>query len=96
MTLYSRPEDVCLFVGRCGHEWVGSAVGSYACPVCGDHEGRDHHLVSAVPIVLQLDDWGSLWHLVNKEAGKVYVANLPEEFRESQVVRFPHAPGDKG
>ena len=31
-------------VWRCGHRWVGSAGGSFGCPICGDHDG-DHHMV---------------------------------------------------
>ena len=70
MTLFSDPEGVWLFQGRCGHKWVGASAGSYRCPLCGDYDG-DHHLVSADPIALQLDDWGCLWHLVEKEASVV-------------------------
>jgi len=49
-----------LFRGRCGHEWVGSTGGSYACPVCGDYDG-DHHLVSESEIAVQPNDWGTAW-----------------------------------
>ena len=38
--------ELTVFVGKCGHEWVGTMQGSYGCPVCGLHDG-DHHLVSS-------------------------------------------------
>jgi hypothetical protein len=47
-----------LFKGTCGHQWVGATDGSFACPVCGLHEG-DHYLVSMDPIAVQVDDWGT-------------------------------------
>ena len=31
-----------VFIGRCGHRWVGASDGFYACPLCNDHDG-DHH-----------------------------------------------------
>jgi hypothetical protein len=49
-----------LFIGRCGHRWVGASDGSYACPLCNDHDG-DHHLVSMEAIAVQADDWGMAW-----------------------------------
>jgi hypothetical protein len=51
-------ELLTVFEGRCGHRWIGSMTGSYACPVCGDHDG-DHHLIGAEELPVQLDDWGS-------------------------------------
>ena len=53
-------DTLTLYRGRCGHQWVGASDGSYACPICGLHEG-DHHLVSAEPIAVQVDDWGTAW-----------------------------------
>jgi hypothetical protein len=35
--------ELNLFVGRCGHRWVGAIGGSYACPVCGVWDG-DHNI----------------------------------------------------
>ena len=49
-----------VFIGRCGHRWVAASGGSYACPLCNDHDG-DHHLVSMEAIAVQPDDWGIAW-----------------------------------
>jgi hypothetical protein len=49
-----------LFVGRCGHTWVGATGGSFACPCCGDHDG-DHNLHAMEPIAVQPEDWGTAW-----------------------------------
>jgi hypothetical protein len=51
------PLDIvlCLFRGRCGHQWVGATDGWLGCPVCGDHE-RDHHLRTVDPIAVQVED----------------------------------------
>jgi hypothetical protein len=49
-----------LFRGKCGHTWVGATDGSYACPVCGVHDG-DHNIASIKVIPVQVDDWGTVW-----------------------------------
>lgn len=49
-----------LFIGRCGHRWIGASDGYFACPLCNDHDG-DHHLVSSEAIAVQPDDWGMAW-----------------------------------
>jgi hypothetical protein len=54
-----------LFRGHCGHEWVGSTSGSFACPVCGEHDG-DHNIASMEEIPVQVDDWGTAWSELNK------------------------------
>jgi hypothetical protein len=57
-----------LFSATCGHTWIGSGSGSYACPVCGLHDG-DHHLTSEEEFPVQLDDFGSgCWKELAKEA----------------------------
>jgi hypothetical protein len=33
-----------LFIGRCGHIWIGSSWGVWCCPHCGDYDGNDHLL----------------------------------------------------
>jgi hypothetical protein len=58
-----------LFKGRCGHQWVGSMTGYFACPICGDCEG-DHHLVSTDPIALQIEDLGGAWEPIARAARK--------------------------
>lgn len=50
-----------LYAARCGHEWLSAAEGSYACPVCGLHDG-DHHLTRRVflldrVVALPFDLW---------------------------------------
>jgi hypothetical protein len=52
---FSRDDALSLFHGRCGHQWVGASAGSFACPVCGAHDG-DHHLISVNPIPVQVAD----------------------------------------
>lgn len=52
--------DLRLFRAECGHEWVGCIAGDFTCPVCGLYDG-DHHLVSAEPIAVQANDWGTAW-----------------------------------
>jgi hypothetical protein len=49
-------DTLTLFKGRCGHQWIGSRMGTYACPLCGDYDG-DHHLIGLDPIAVQPDDW---------------------------------------
>jgi len=62
-------DTLSLFAGRCGHRWVGAIGGSYACPVCGDHDG-DHHLVSQEPIAVQAEDWGTAWEQLAQESAR--------------------------
>lgn len=50
--------DMRLFRADCGHEWVGFIVGDFTCPVCGLYDG-DHHLISAEPIAVQANDFGT-------------------------------------
>jgi hypothetical protein len=52
-------DQIHIFKADCGHRWVGSMGGRFACPTCGRYDG-DHHLISAEPIAVQLDDWGTL------------------------------------
>ena len=56
-----------LFQGRCGHQWVGATGGSFACPLCGDHDG-DHHLLRGEPIAVQPEDWGAAWDCLKRSA----------------------------
>jgi hypothetical protein len=64
-----------LFKGRCGHQWVGATNGSFACPVCGDHEG-DHHLRSIDPIPVQIDDWGcGVWRVLGRASSRKCLSN---------------------
>jgi hypothetical protein len=49
-----------VFTAKCGHEWIGSGQGSFACPVCGLHDG-DHHLISVDEFPVQVNDWGCSW-----------------------------------
>lgn len=55
--------DLYLFRGECGHEWVGSVCGTFACPVCGLYDG-DHHLTLMEPIAVQVEDIGCTWHVL--------------------------------
>jgi hypothetical protein len=64
--LHMTDDDLLsLFYGRCGHQWVGASDGSFACPICGDHDG-DHHLIEVVAISVQQDDWGSAWERLSR------------------------------
>jgi len=56
-----------IFLGRCGHRWVGATNGYYACPVCGECDG-DHHLVEMMPIPVQAEDLGEAWHDLERES----------------------------
>ncbi|MBA4033204.1 MAG: hypothetical protein C0480_01170 [Bradyrhizobium sp.] len=63
-------ELLSLFRGKCGHAWVGATDGSYACPVCGAHDG-DHHLLSMEPIAVQVEDWGCAWEELGRLSADV-------------------------
>ncbi len=67
-----------LFVGRCGHRWIGSSSGSFGCPLCNDHDG-DHHLVSVGPIAVQPEDWGHAWGSLFDLGNKRWVAASASE-----------------
>jgi hypothetical protein len=62
-----------LFRGRCGHQWVGTTYGSFACPTCGLHDG-DHHLISMEPIAVQVDDQqsGFGWAYLQRQAKRIW------------------------
>jgi hypothetical protein len=59
------------FEGECGHRWVGASSGSYACPVCGLHDG-DYHLTCMEEIPVQIDDIGTAWEDLLNESRKAY------------------------
>lgn len=48
---FGNTGEPVLFKADCGHEWVATAEGTYACPTCGRYDG-DHHLISMDPIVV--------------------------------------------
>lgn len=73
-----------LYIGRCGHQWVGATSGSYGCPVCGLHDG-DHHLVSVDEITVQPDDFGCAWE---------QLAALAEKRRKKQHEQYDQAERD--
>lgn len=56
----AKYEDMYLFEARCGHRWVGSQCGWWACPVCGLYDG-DHHLTVFKPIAVQANGGATLW-----------------------------------
>lgn len=75
-------ETLGLFSGRCGHRWIGAVEGSFACPVCGDHEG-DHHLVSTDELPVQMDDYGSKWDDLAAKAKVISDANRADALAAS-------------
>ena len=58
-----------VFEAKCGHTWVGASSGSYACPICGMHDG-DHHLVAVTEVATQVEDWGCAWEQLSALAEK--------------------------
>jgi hypothetical protein len=63
-----------LFTASCVHTWIGHQSGSYACPVCGLHDG-DHHLTSAEDFPVQLDHWGSeCWQELAEKSDEAWAA----------------------
>lgn len=60
MSVGQSTDTLWLFRARCGHSWIGAIEGSYACPVCGLHEG-DHHLIATHELPVQVDDYGCRW-----------------------------------
>jgi hypothetical protein len=63
-----------LFTAACGHSWIGSNEGSYACPVCGLHDG-DHHLTSQEEFPVQADDFATgCWEALRKKSDEVWNA----------------------
>jgi hypothetical protein len=69
------------FEGECGHHWIGSSGGSYACPICGLHDG-DHHLTLMVDIPVQVDDWGTAWQFLREKSEKAFEARMAAEEAE--------------
>jgi hypothetical protein len=61
--------SLTIFTATCGHRWIGLDNGSYACPVCGLHDG-DHHLIQMEDLPVQLDDFtgGNSWDNIAKAA----------------------------
>jgi hypothetical protein len=57
---------LAVFRGRCGHEWIASIEGSYACPVCGEWDG-DHHLLGWEQYPVQPSGWGFFEQLAELE-----------------------------
>lgn len=49
--------ELIVFSGHCGHSWIGCEQGSYACAVCGCHDG-DHNIAGTQRLAVQLDGWG--------------------------------------
>jgi hypothetical protein len=71
-----------LFTAKCGHTWIGTQTGSYACPVCGLHDG-DHHLTGAEDFPVQIDDWGSeCWQDLAEKSEEICRERMAEEARD--------------
>jgi hypothetical protein len=68
------------FEGGCGHRWVGATGGSFACPVCGLHDG-DRHLAFAEKIPVQIEDWGCAWEWLHEESTKMNEERMAMEER---------------
>jgi hypothetical protein len=67
-----------LFQGYCGHTWVGATAGSFACPVCGVHDG-DHNLRAVEPIAVQPEDYGCrAWETLERVSNAAYEAGMAE------------------
>ncbi len=62
---------LCLFSGRCGHQWVGALGGYYGCPLCGDYNG-DSPLGDFIAV--QPEDLGCAWGALSKLSDKILAA----------------------
>jgi len=65
-----RRRTLVVYEGDCGHRWIGSASGNFACPTCGRHDG------DRLPV--QLEDWGCDWSQIAALA-KAQHADRPED-----------------
>lgn len=66
--------QLAIFTATCGHEWIGAMSGSFACPVCGLHDG-DHHLTSSRELPVQVETWGGVWKELTKQETEVWKEN---------------------
>lgn len=70
--------NLYIFGGDCGHEWVGSVIGTFACPICGRYDG-DHHLTRMEPIAAQVEDLGGSWAPLAAASAELSAKNRAHE-----------------
>jgi hypothetical protein len=72
-----------LLTGRCGHKWVVPLPDVFECPVCGDYEVDNKHVVACEPVHVHV---GYVWQKLQRWRARVIRANRRRPRKTATVV----------